>query len=214
MSAIGRLRAWGLRLVASFGGGRRDRDLQEELETHLALLADEERRAGLPPGEAERTAAARFGSIAAVTDACRDRRGLPSLEHWLRDCRYAVRSLRRSPLLALSMIALLGLGIGAGTAILMVLHGIVWRSLPVPDADRAWPRAGRYRPRVRTSPTSHAGAGSGCAQPSGRALGTTITWIATSTGLSPNAEPATRLINLGRSTSEGGGWLLNRLRHP
>ena len=136
MSAIGRLRAWGLRLVAAFGGGRQDRDLQEELESHLAMIADEERRAGLPPGEAERTAAARFGSIAAVTDACRDRRGLPSLEHWLRDCRYAVRSLRRTPLLALSMIALLGLGIGAGTAILMVLHGIVWRSLPVPDADR------------------------------------------------------------------------------
>jgi hypothetical protein len=57
------------------------------------------------------------------------------LEHWLRDCGFAVRSLRRSPVLALSMVVVLGLGIGLGTAMLTILHTIVWRGLPVPDPD-------------------------------------------------------------------------------
>src|SRR5262245_56258783 len=45
--------------------------------------------------------------------------------------RYAVRSLAKSPLLALVVLLSLGLGIGANTAIFSVMHQIVLASLPV-----------------------------------------------------------------------------------
>ena len=136
MTAWRRVRAWSLRLAGTFGAGRRDREIAEELSTHLEMLADEHRRDSGSDQEARRAAAARFGSVAAAVDACRDRRGVPHLEQWLRDLAFAVRSLRRAPMLAVSMVLVLGLGIGLGSTILMVLHTIVWRDLPVSGADR------------------------------------------------------------------------------
>jgi putative ABC transport system permease protein len=136
MSAWRRVRSLLLRLAGTFGAGRSDRDIEEELATHRVMLEAEARGGGLDERAAAHLAAARFGSTTSVVEACRDQRGLPSIQHWRRDTGYALRAVRRSPLLFLSMIAVLGLGIGAGTAIVMVVHAVAWRSLPVPDGDR------------------------------------------------------------------------------
>ena len=54
----------------------------------------------------------------------------------LADIRHATRSLRRSPLVALVAMACVGLGVAVATATFSMADGIMFRSLPFPDADR------------------------------------------------------------------------------
>jgi predicted permease len=130
------VRALVLRLAALVGVGLSDREIDDELRGHRALLEDDYRRAGLDPVEAKRRAAIDFGSVASVADAYRDRRDLIGLEHWRRDFLYAARSLARSPGLAISAALVLGLAIGLSTAMTTVFHTIVWRGLLVPEPER------------------------------------------------------------------------------
>ncbi len=130
------LRAWLLRLLGVAGIGRRDDEIAEELETHRALLEAEYRHTGAAPDDARRRAAATFGSLASAESTYRERRGLAFVEHGIRDSVYAIRSLRRSPALVVSMVLVLGLGIGLTTAIATIFHSIVWQGLPVPEPDR------------------------------------------------------------------------------
>jgi putative ABC transport system permease protein len=52
------------------------------------------------------------------------------------DARHAWRTWRRTPLLALAAVLTLALGVGANTAVFSVVHGVLLRPLPYPDADR------------------------------------------------------------------------------
>jgi len=54
----------------------------------------------------------------------------------LRDFRFAVRSLRRSPGFALVAILTIALGIGATTAVFSILHTLLLKPLPYRDSDR------------------------------------------------------------------------------
>ena len=53
-----------------------------------------------------------------------------------RDLAFAVRSLRRSPLLAITVIAILGLGIGGSAALFTFVQNVLFEPLDLPDADR------------------------------------------------------------------------------
>jgi putative ABC transport system permease protein len=78
----------------------------------------------------------KFGGIEAIKDEYRDQRGLPFLETLLRDSRYSIRQLRKSPVFAVTAIAILALGIGANTAVYSVARGVVFAPLPFPRPDR------------------------------------------------------------------------------
>src|SRR6185295_11238756 len=52
------------------------------------------------------------------------------------DLRYALRSLRKDPLLSATIIITLALGIGATTAIFSVSNAVLLRPLPFPEPDR------------------------------------------------------------------------------
>lgn len=56
------------------------------------------------------------------------------LDSWFRDVVHGFRSLRKNPILSLTAVLTLTLGIGANTAIFTLLYGLVLRSLPIPDA--------------------------------------------------------------------------------
>ena len=51
-----------------------------------------------------------------------------------RDVALGLRSLRKNPILSITAILTLALGIGANTAIFTLLYGLVLRSLPTPQA--------------------------------------------------------------------------------
>jgi putative ABC transport system permease protein len=69
-------------------------------------------------------------------DEGKDRaRGNPMLT-WLQDFRYALRQLRRNPGFAGAAILILGLGIGATTAIFSAVNPILFEPLPYPNASR------------------------------------------------------------------------------
>src|SRR5438105_5722661 len=58
------------------------------------------------------------------------------MDSFLRDLRFVARSMARTPGFFVIVIATLGLGIGATTAIFSVVNGVLLRPLPYPQPER------------------------------------------------------------------------------
>ena len=73
------LRAFFSRIAGSFAPARRDRELADELASHLQMHIDDNVRAGMTADEARRHALIKLGGVDQVKEQYRDRRGLPWL---------------------------------------------------------------------------------------------------------------------------------------
>jgi putative ABC transport system permease protein len=127
-----------LRLLLRRFFQRRDleRELNDELASHIALETARLVRDGESPEAARQIALREFGNVGLVAEVTRDQWGLGWLEHALADIRYAVRSFVRAPLFSAVVVITLGLGIGSSTTIFSLLDGILLRALPFPNASQ------------------------------------------------------------------------------
>jgi predicted permease len=115
---------------------KRDADLERELSSDLELEQEEQRESGLSPEDARYAARRAFGNTTLIREQTHEAWGWGRFEGLVRDLRYALRQLRRSPGFASVCLITLALGIGANTAMFSIVQGLVLAPLPFPQANR------------------------------------------------------------------------------
>src|SRR5437764_392537 len=113
------------RLAALFRAGRLERDLDDELRSHIEFRTEENIAAGMSPEAARLDAVRRFGNRALIKEDTRSVDLAAWLDSLLSDLRFALRMLRKSPAFTLIAIVTLTLGIGANTAIFTLTHDLL-----------------------------------------------------------------------------------------
>ncbi len=88
---------------------------------------------GLTPAEASRVAMRDFGGVVTTREAIHDVRGMTFWESFAQDVRFGLRTLRRSTGYTSAAVLILGLGIGANTAMFSVIDGVLIKPLPFRD---------------------------------------------------------------------------------
>ncbi len=118
-------------------------EVDEELSVHLEMRINELMAAGMTPEAAQREALRRFGDLEATRDYCRrqdeekenEMQRALLLQDFMQDLRIGIRSLLRAPVLTLTIIVTVGLGLGATAAIFSAVSAALLHPLPYAEPE-------------------------------------------------------------------------------
>jgi putative ABC transport system permease protein len=119
-------------------------DVDDEVQFHIETKIEELIATGCPPQQARAEALRQFGPVRPIRRECarisRGRQVQASRAEyfagWLRDVRYAARSLSRSKASTITAILILAVGIGANTAVFSLLDRLLLAPLPAPHPSQ------------------------------------------------------------------------------
>src|SRR5919108_1855605 len=115
-----------------------EQDFQDEIRAHLAIAEEEQIADGADHERARYAALKDFGNVTLTTEAARRVWMPPWLEaarDFTSDMRYAIRALAKNPTFSLTVISVLGLGIGLNATVFSMLKGVALRPLAGVDAS-------------------------------------------------------------------------------
>jgi putative ABC transport system permease protein len=115
---------------------RREHEIQEELQFHLAEETEERQAAGLEKDQAAWAARRDLGNATLVKESTREVWTWLFLEQLAQDARYALRGFKDNPGFAVTAILSLALGIGSSLAIYTVADNLLLRPLPYAHASQ------------------------------------------------------------------------------
>jgi predicted permease len=130
------LRDWQLRARALFAPRRVERELDDELSFHIERETRKLIAEGMTGAEAQAKALARFGPVPLAADECRDARGTAFVDNTVRDILYAFRTFQRAPLVAVTIVSTVALGLGLVAVAFTVLNALLFRVDAVPDVHQ------------------------------------------------------------------------------
>lgn len=115
-----------------------DKEMSEELRSHMQHRADDLQRSGLSRAEAERHARLEFGAQERFREECQEAVGGNFLDTLIQDIRVSLRGLRKSPGFACIAILTLALAIGANAVVFGVINSFLLHPLNLPQAENVY----------------------------------------------------------------------------
>jgi predicted permease len=131
-----RLRTFLSRLSALVRSRQLDRDIDDEIASHLAEATDEYIQQGLSPEDARLAARRSFGGVTQAKEVYRQVRSFMWLEDLGRDLRFGARMLTKDRWITLAAVVALAAGIAANNTVFTIVNAVLLRDLPFDEPDR------------------------------------------------------------------------------
>ena len=125
-----------MRWKALFRRKQAENDLEDEINSHLAIEIRQRMERGESSADARANARKDLGNIPLIKDSARDVWGCRLTDEIRQDLSYTARLLRRSPISTVVIVLTIALGIGANIAAYNVVYHVLLQPLPFRDPAR------------------------------------------------------------------------------